>query len=124
LAQIVARFFPQRINEESITLAAHDSQSSGWTTATKSSLDTLSRMGVYPLGSIRKEGASMVCKGCHSVQLREYPAEINIQFAGKENLERPSVWVFPKLLVCLSCGFAEFRIPDTELQSLCINVTG
>jgi hypothetical protein len=60
----------------------------------------------------------MLCKACHSDHQREYPAEINIQFPGKENLERPSVWVFPKVLVCLACGFTEFRIPDPELQSL------
>ena len=60
----------------------------------------------------------MVCKACHSDHLREYPAEINIQFPGKENLNKPSIWVFPKLLVCLACGFTESRIPNTELRSL------
>ena len=60
----------------------------------------------------------MDCKACHSANLVEFPAEINIQFPGKENLEKSSVWVFPKLLVCLVCGFTQFRIPDTELRSL------
>lgn len=60
----------------------------------------------------------MVCKGCHSGHVKEYPAEINIQFPGRENLEKPSVWVFPKLLVCLDCGLTEFRISETKLQSL------
>ena len=60
----------------------------------------------------------MVCKACHSVQLREYPAEINIHFPGIENLEKPSVWVFPNLIICVVCGFTEFRVPNADLQSL------
>jgi hypothetical protein len=28
------------------------------------------------------------------------------------------VWVFPKLVVCLHCGFAEFALPQRELQVL------
>ena len=60
----------------------------------------------------------MHCKACDSANLVEFPAEINIQFPGKENLEKPSVWVFPKLLVCRVCGFIEFRIPDAELRLL------
>jgi hypothetical protein len=60
----------------------------------------------------------MVCKGCHSGRVREYPAEINIHFAGKESLEKPSVWVFPNLIICVVCGFTEFRVPNADLQSL------
>jgi hypothetical protein len=39
-------------------------------------------------------------------------------FPGLKGLDMPIVWVFPKLEVCLECGFAEFEIPETELHVL------
>ena len=66
----------------------------------------------------------MICVSCQSAYLREFPSEINIHFPGLENLDKPSVFVFPKLLICLDCGFTEFRIPKEELRSLAANVPG
>jgi len=60
----------------------------------------------------------MSCQSCHSGQVREYPAEINIHFPGMKGLSMPTVWVFPKLLVCLDCGAAQFAIPDAERKNL------
>ncbi len=60
----------------------------------------------------------MVCKSCQSAYIREFPAEIEIQFPGKQNLDKKPVWVFEKLMICLRCGFTEFRIPEAELRSL------
>jgi hypothetical protein len=37
---------------------------------------------------------------------------------GLANLNRPSVWVFPELLVCLNCGFSPFMVPTAELAQL------
>jgi hypothetical protein len=48
----------------------------------------------------------------------EFPAEINIHFRGLKNLDKPSVFVFPKLLVCLGCGFTQFILPESELCQL------
>ena len=31
---------------------------------------------------------------------------------------KPTVWVFPKISVCLDCGNAEFAVPDAELERL------
>ena len=61
---------------------------------------------------------SMACKSCHSDNQRELPAEINIHFPGLEDLARRNVLVFPSILICLKCGFAEFRLPDAELAQL------
>lgn len=60
----------------------------------------------------------MACACCHSVNQEMFPAEINVHFPGAEGLSKPTVWVFPHLLVCLECGFTEFTIPDTQLQQI------
>jgi hypothetical protein len=57
----------------------------------------------------------MPCKSCGSVKLT---AEISIHFPGLKNLDRPAVWVFPELVVCLDCGTAEFVVPEAELRQL------
>jgi hypothetical protein len=41
-----------------------------------------------------------------------------IHFLGFENLEKPEVMVFPKILVCLDCGVTEFTVPEAELRLL------
>ena len=44
--------------------------------------------------------------------------EIAIHFPGLVGLDKPIVWIFPKVLVCLNCGFTEFGIPEAELRRL------
>ena len=60
----------------------------------------------------------MSCKSCHSENQAEFNGEIAIHFPGLKGLDQPIVWVFPKLVVCLDCGFTEFAIPETELRVL------
>ena len=60
----------------------------------------------------------MACKSCRSENQRIFDAELAIHFPGLAGLNKPIVWVFPKLLVCLDCGFAEVAIPETELRVL------
>jgi hypothetical protein len=60
----------------------------------------------------------MSCQSCHSGDVREYSAEVNIHFPGRKGSTIPTVWVFPKLLVCLDCGAAQFAIPDAERKNL------
>ena len=48
----------------------------------------------------------------------EFPAETNMHFRGRESLDKPGVLVFPKVLVCLDCGLAQFTVPDTALGAL------
>ena len=58
------------------------------------------------------------CPSCRSANQREFTAEMNIHFPGMKGLSVPTVWVFPKLLVCLDCGAAQFEIPDAERKTL------
>jgi hypothetical protein len=58
------------------------------------------------------------CKSCGSVNLRKFNGEMGIHSPGLKNIDKPVVWVFPELVVCLDCGFAEFAIPEVELSLL------
>ncbi len=60
----------------------------------------------------------MYCGSCASSGQAEFTAEINIHFRGPQNLAKPGVLVFPKVLVCLDCGFSRFITPETELARL------
>ena len=60
----------------------------------------------------------MACRSCGSDNQTKFTSEINIHFPGLKNLDRPTVWVFPKLVVCLDCGFTEFSILEPELLRL------
>ncbi len=62
--------------------------------------------------------SSPYCRSCQSANQSTFNGEIGIHFPGLEGLDKPIVWVFPKLLVCLNCGFAEFAIPEAELRRL------
>jgi hypothetical protein len=57
----------------------------------------------------------MSCKSCLSEHQSNLNGEVAIHFPGLKGLEKPIVWVFPKLLVCLDCGVAEFSLPGREL---------
>jgi len=58
------------------------------------------------------------CEACGSDQQSKFTAEIAIHFPGLKGLEKPNVWVFPELTVCLNCGMAEFSIPEGQLRRL------
>jgi hypothetical protein len=59
----------------------------------------------------------MACESCFSSHKTEFLGEICLHFSGGlESLNKPLVWVFPKVVVCLDCGLAQFAIPETELK--------
>ena len=58
------------------------------------------------------------CRSCHSANKRIFNGEVAIHFSGLKGLDKPIVWVFPKLVVCLNCGFTEFAVPEAELRRL------
>jgi hypothetical protein len=60
----------------------------------------------------------MACKECGSVRQKKLSAEINLHFPGIEGLDKPTVWVFPEVVVCLNCGFAKFSIQKPELRRI------
>src|SRR5271169_5556684 len=61
---------------------------------------------------------AMRCKSCPPEKQLKFGAEMIVHFPGLEGLDKPIVWVFPKLLICMDCGFTEFAIPETELALL------
>lgn len=64
------------------------------------------------------EVPAMQCISCKSANEREFPAEINVHFPGPEGLDKPTVWVFPHLRVCLDCGLAQFTMAKAQVQQL------
>src|SRR5690242_17462916 len=58
----------------------------------------------------------MKCKSRASENEQVFGGEVAIHFRGLKGLDKPIVWVFPKLLVCLNCGMAEFPIPEGQLR--------
>jgi hypothetical protein len=61
-----------------------------------------------------------VCRLCASLELAVFDAEMNIHipWLRSRELDQPSVFAFPKLVVCLDCGFSESIFSDSELQAL------
>ena len=60
----------------------------------------------------------MRCKSCGSENAGNFTAEVAIHFSGLKNIDRPHVFVFPALMVCLDCGIAEFAVSEIELRLL------
>jgi hypothetical protein len=63
----------------------------------------------------------MKCTLCASDNQAEFSAEIHIHFRFRKNLDKPGIFLFPKLSVCLNCGFSPFTIPETELWELVLS---
>ena len=60
----------------------------------------------------------MACKHRSSDHQSTFGTEMNIHFPGIEGLDKPTVWVFPKVVVCLDCAFAEFVVPKNGVARL------
>ena len=58
------------------------------------------------------------CASCQSANQREFDAEMNIHFPGIKGLDIPTVWVFPKILVCFDCGVSQFMVPEAQRKEL------
>jgi hypothetical protein len=60
----------------------------------------------------------MSCKQCVSDKQKVFRGELAIHFPGWEGLTKPPVFVFPKMTVCLDCGFVEFQLLAEQLAQL------
>lgn len=60
----------------------------------------------------------MACNSCRSDRQRVLTGEIALHFPGLKGLEKPVVWVFPQVAVCLNCGSAEFQVDTEQLKQL------
>ena len=61
---------------------------------------------------------TLSCKSCGSDKQYEFVTEMPVVSPKIEDLGKPLVWVFPRLFVCLTCGYAEFKVPEPELRIL------
>ena len=55
---------------------------------------------------------------CQSENQKTFTSEIAINFPGIEGPNKPIVWVFSRISVCLDCGVARFIVPEGELEVL------
>ena len=60
----------------------------------------------------------MSCKSCGSANQKKFSAEMGIHFPGLKDIDKPVVWVFADVVVCLDCGTVEFTAPEEELRQL------
>lgn len=60
----------------------------------------------------------MSCRLCASGNQAEFPAEMMLHFRGLKNVDKPPVWIFPTILICLECGFSQFTAPKEQLPQL------
>ena len=55
---------------------------------------------------------------CESSNQTEFASEISVHVLGLENVNKPTAMVFPRLLVCMDCGFTELTLGENELRLL------
>lgn len=60
----------------------------------------------------------MKCPACASDNLGGFSAEVHIHFPHRENLDKPGVFLFPRVFVCLNCGLSSFTATESELREL------
>jgi hypothetical protein len=60
----------------------------------------------------------MSCRSCGSKDHAEFGAEIGVHALGLKNVDKPPVFLFPRLVVCMNCGLTEFTIAENELRLL------
>jgi len=60
----------------------------------------------------------MSCIACGSIGQKEIASEMILHLSGIKNLDEPGVWIFPKLFVCMDCGYSLFTIQEPSWRPL------
>jgi hypothetical protein len=60
----------------------------------------------------------MYCEQCQSSNQSEFAAEIMIHVGSLKDLDSPDIPAFPKISVCLDCGFSRFVTGRVDLARL------
>jgi hypothetical protein len=60
----------------------------------------------------------MSCRSCGLENQSKFAAEMSVHVLGLENVDKPVVLAFPRLLVCMDCGFTELTLEEDELRQL------
>jgi hypothetical protein len=58
------------------------------------------------------------CKSCGSSRLTDLNSEVCIHFSGLKGLDVEPIFVFPKLKVCLDCGFVDANLSEGALEQV------
>jgi len=69
-------------------------------------------------GEVLEAQKTMACRSCGSKNVTKFVAEMTVHILGLENVDKPTVLVFPSPLVCMDCGFTELKMVDNELRLL------
>ena len=57
------------------------------------------------------------CTSCGSDNLGNLSGELALHFRGLQNIDKPAVFVFQDVVVCLDCGASNFQIPEERPAS-------
>jgi len=77
--------------------------------------------GAANLGTVTEVHCCPTC-GASSRKM-EFCGEICLHFpGGVKSLDKPQVWAFPQVVVCLDCGAARFTLPDAEFKLIEANL--
>jgi len=58
------------------------------------------------------------CRWCGSPNLSRFAGKVAMHFPGLKNVDKPPVFVFSELSVCMACGITQFAVPAAKLNLL------
>jgi len=58
------------------------------------------------------------CKSCSSLNIVELGAEVCFRIPGLKGLKVEPIFAFPRLAVCLDCGFLQSNLSAEDLQGI------